>query len=256
MKVRKAVRKTRLFPGAGMVLLFVCACGIEDYSFLNPVTEGQISRTAQGASITGLGVSVAESNYFTNYVIYYRIYISDMLEPGIMKSADQMTGINSALASDFSGLYSYTSSNANNSADTIYSSLSFFTNRRYYALELQGASVYDELRYISQLSLDFSVSPPVIRVDGDPAINLLRSTGGNSFTPKPEHRHFVNDPELYSSANATTTLNADTADKAGGSNEYTYVSLYIAKMGRDIQSLSPIYGVPAFIGVFALPDPL
>ncbi|MDR1238880.1 MAG: hypothetical protein LBK27_02085 [Treponema sp.] len=252
--MRKAIRKTGLVLRAAVILLFAGACGIEDYAFLYPVSEGRISPNAHSANIDLPAVEIVEAQYFTNYVIYYRIYISNMLENGVITTPEQMSQINPALASDYTNLYYYTSNNPS-STETIYSSMALFGNRRYYALALEGNNINLVLNSLSpqRLTLEFAGPPPFMQLGSGAPINLWRSTNNGAFTPSPDRR-FVNTPDLYASANATVDINADVADKTGSSNLYTYVSLYIAKMGRDIRTLTPIYSAPTFIGIFKLPE--
>lgn len=241
-----------------VVFSLLCACGLEDAAFLYAVPEGKITATnARQVYIDLPSPDAVEALYFTHFVFFYRIYISGAVSaPGIpITTATQMASINPALASDFNSLYSYTSSSVNNT--TVNTSTSLFTSRRYYDLALEGSAIESVLGAASpgkQLLIDFRISPPVLSLDGGTTtINLRRSTGGGTFEPVPD-RYFINRPDLYDSSNAIPTKNADTAAYSSPASSSTYVSLYIAKMGRDAYTLSSVYSVPTFVGVFELPN--
>jgi hypothetical protein len=234
-------------------LLFACACGLKDIAFLYAVPEDRITVDGfQKVDINLPGADSTESLYFTHFVFFYRIYISGGSDPfTAITIAEQMEPINPALASDFRGLYPFTSSNISNT--TVNTSASLFTSRRYYSLDLEGyaaESFFDTASQGQKLTIDFSVSPSLLRLGSGSNIKLLRSSGVSS--PQP-NRYFQNHQDLYDPSKATSTINADTATHASPLSS-TYVALYIAKMGRDANTLSSIYSVPTFVGVFKLPN--
>jgi hypothetical protein len=169
-----------------------------------------------------------------------------------------MRTINTTLYSDYNGIYPSTSGNSSStSVNTSVASL--FSSRRYYELELEGANIESILGRDSQgLELELMFpnlinTRPVLRIGGADYV-LLRSTGNDTFIPQPD-LYFINSTELNRPENATTTVNGDVVDKAGISGtRYAYVSLYIAKIGRDDNTLATIYSAPTFIGVLKLPD--
>jgi hypothetical protein len=233
-------------------------CGMEDYIYLYPVQEGNIDvRLVEGATVRLPSSVSSEALYFTQFAIFYRIYISGIPESSAITSPELMRTISSALYNDYTGIYPSTSNNAaSTSVNTSISSL--FSSRRYYELALEGPGIESVLDDGSQgqvLTINFSSQQiPTLTLGGGSPYNLWRSTGNGSFSPRPD-RYFVNDSELNASANANTTVNADVADQSGISGpRYTYVSMYIVKVGRDSGTLSNIYSAPTFIGIFRLPD--
>jgi hypothetical protein len=255
-------------PVCSKAFLFLCiaaagvlsTCGMEDYIYLYPVQESNINiRLTEQAVLRLPSSNSSESLYFTHFSIFYRIYISGVPVSSAVTSPEQMRAISTALYNDYSGIYPSTSNNS--SSTTVNTSVgSLFSSRRYYELELEGAniaSVLDDGSQGDELIIDFSPMPgtiPSLTVGGGAASNLWRSTGNGSFNPQPD-RYFVNTSELNASVNAVATVNADVADQSGISGpRYTYVSMYIVKVGRDSNTLASIYSAPTFIGVLRLPD--
>lgn len=244
----------RLFLFTSAVGLFF-SCGIEDYAYLKPVPSGSIQVTLNNKAIVAIPDQDSGSN-FTHYNIYYRIYISDILEGGqIQKSRAAMERINPALASDYFALEPYT--NVNNSVNT--STATLFRNRSYQALSYEwgGAESNNVVgNGPSDLELYFPEpmsSIPYLSYKGA-TYNLYRSNGNGAFNPQPD-RYFRNSSEINSSANAISTVNADVVNKQGISgSRYTYVALYVAAEGLSQPSYTPFYSIPTFIGVFMLPE--
>jgi hypothetical protein len=200
----------------------------------------------------------SEASYFTNFSIFYRIYISGVLESAEINSPELMRNISSSLYSDYNSIYPSTSSNSNNAVNT--SAASLFSARRYYELELAGENINSFLGTNAQdkvLVINFPPQPgsiPSLTLDGNTR-TLWRSTGEGTFSPRPD-RYFVNSSGLNDGDNAIPTINADVAANQTGISgpRYTYVSMYIVKVGRDSNTLSNIYSAPTFIGVLRLPD--
>lgn len=255
-RMKKAVYR------AGFLLIFglwCLSCGIEDYTYLYPVQNGNINvRLTENATIRLPPADISEVPYFTHFAIYYRIYVSDVTISSEITTVEQMRTINTTLYSDYNGIYPSTSSNSSStSVNTSVASL--FSSRRYYELDLEGANIESVLDSGSQgLELDIMFpnqinTRPTLQIGGA-AYVLLRSTGNDTFIPQPD-LYFINSTELNRPENATTTVNGDVVDKAGISGtRYTYLSLYIAKIGRDSSTLATIYSAPTFIGVLKLPD--
>ncbi|MDR0998358.1 MAG: hypothetical protein LBL70_04765 [Treponema sp.] len=187
---------------------------------------------------------------FTHYDIYYRIYVSDIQESGeIQRSRPAMERINPALANDYFYLEPYTSTNNNVNTSTA----NLFRSRNYQVLSYeQGGGVGNGP---GDLELNFPVqtgSTPYLTYGG--TYSLYRSNGSGAFNPQPD-RYFRNSPEISSSANVNSTINADVADRAGASGpRYTYAALYIVAVGLNKPAYTPFYSIPTFIGVFRLPD--
>jgi len=201
-------------------------------------------------------------NYFDNFVIFYRIYISGVYTEGGILTAEDRSAINAVLNSDHSGLYSLTditstSVNTSNLENT-------FNNRKYYKLTLEEAEINDVLgsRSLGEtLVILFDTrngyQPTLTAGNGTPYV-LQRAVEGPSLSFRPQpNRYFLNHPDLYNTANATNDLNADVAANTRTEQplRYTYVSMYIAAKGTSLE-MPPrsIYSQPTFIGIFRLAE--
>jgi hypothetical protein len=233
---------------------------MEDYIYLYPVQEGNISvRFIEGATLQLPSSNPSEAAFFTHFSIFYRIYVSGVNLSSEITSPEQMRTINTVLYNDYNGIYPSTSNNSTStSVNTSIGSL--FSNRKYYELELEGAninSVLDSGSQGNELKINFTQTPgvkPTLTIGGGAPYTLWRSTGDGTFNPQP-NRYFINASELNAASNATTTVNADVADQSGISGpRYTYVSMYIVKVGRDSGTFSNIYSAPTFIGILKLPE--
>jgi hypothetical protein len=258
-RMKNRINKFKIFILLAGIALGCGSCGIEDYIYLYPVQDGNINvRLTENAAIRLPAADFADSQYFTHFAIFYRIYVSDILIPAVNNTTEMQT-INAALYSDYNSIYPSTSSNSSStSVNTSVGSL--FSTRRYYELELEGAAIESILDYGvlgSELSIDFPNQinvRPTLSINGGAPYTLWRSTGNNAFNPAPD-RYFVNSDELNRTENAVATVNGDVVDKAGISGRrYAYVSMYIVKIGRDSSTLATIYSSPTFIGVLKLPD--
>ncbi|MDR2094440.1 MAG: hypothetical protein LBP76_02840 [Treponema sp.] len=241
--------KTLIIPLAA--LLFV-SCGIEDYYYLYPVSAANIMMQSNVAATISLPSYGQEYYYFTHFTIYYRIYISDRLSAAEIQPSE-MQSINQALYSDYNGIEPYT----HEDLITTINIDNLFVNRHYYTLKLNGADIDSvlEIRDGGTMTIDFSSSlaAPELR-RGSNRYPLYRSNGDGIFDPLPRDRLFQNTDDLNKSANASSTVNADVANKANISGpRYTYAAMYIAAIGRN-NNFSPIYSIPTFIGIFQLPN--
>jgi hypothetical protein len=240
-----------LLCGPVLAGLFL-SCGIEDYYYLTPVPVGNITLiTNLRANILLSSMSVS---YFTNFAIYYRIYISESNESGeIQTSPTSLSNINSTLNSDYSFFNNYTTSNT--MVGTSVGSL--FRNRSYYPLATSAGSLdrlLDDNSPGRMVTLNFQDAPATITLSGSPSYPLYRS--GEVLSPSPSDRLFYNSSDLLSSANTISTVNADVANltNATGAQRYGYVSLYIVAVGIDLITYAQIYSNPTFIGIMRLPD--
>jgi hypothetical protein len=246
---------------AGVFLAFFGSCGIENYYYLYPVPAGNIHVELNSMATVQLPyINTTEFYYFTNFTVYYRIYISDVPESGqIQLSSSSLSRINPELSRDYFAFEPYLDSDTivNTSIGTL------FKNRNYHILALENADIEHNILSLSSargnttIIFNFSQTPgniPFLEI-GTRQYNLFRSDGGGLFTPRPD-RYFVNKPELYDSQNINSTTNADVVNKPNisSSPRYTYVSLYIVVTGID-PNFSPIYSTPTFIGILRLPNP-
>jgi hypothetical protein len=255
--MEKIIRRFFAFYLLGAGLAVFGACGIDDYVYLSPVQESEINiRSNTQATIRLPSRNAGEVTYFTNFVIYYRIYISGSPQAGQI-TPELMRTVNTTLYSDYNGIFPSTSNNSSNTTTVNTAVGSLFSGRRYYELDLAGINIESVLDDSSQgetLIIEFpNAERPFLTVGGGQRYELWRSDGGGTFNPRP-NRYFVSHSDLTSSANLTANINADVIGPSPGAGpQYAYVSMYIVKMGRDTQTLGTIYSTPTFIGVFRLP---
>jgi hypothetical protein len=233
-----------------MVLSVFCSCGIESYYYLPEVPAGNITTSAnQWASVNLPSISQA---YFSYFALYYRIYLSyePMADIGILSS------VNPTLNSD----YQYFSTYTNTTTPVSVNVASIMTSRGYQPLFFENASgsiVSDILDNPAggNLHIEFPLaasSRPYISYPGGTAV-LKRSNGGGTFYPVPD-RDFFNSAPLSDSSNISSTLNADVVNVSGsGGTRYAYASVYIASVGLNEQTYTPIFSIPTFVGIFRLP---
>ncbi|MDR0719495.1 MAG: hypothetical protein LBF78_07655 [Treponema sp.] len=250
------------------------ACGIEDYPYIEPINESRISTESNYRATINMPGSMSSGN-FTNYVIYYRIYVSNTT-PELFPNADtknKIGVINPTMLTDYAAIEPYTNiDSVSTSTNTL------FTNRKFYTMALAGSqtmeNVLDNSVFGQTLTFDFSqtggVDIPTLTIgSGPPVINtnsfyLQRSN--SNFTKVPSITAspitvpffpFQNSEELSKKENLTTDINLDVANKSDiieGDPHYTYVLMYIAAVGLNTQSYTQIYSIPTLIGIFLLPD--
>ena len=235
------------------------SCGLEEFYFLDAIPDGYVTYI----DTTGTNIRLSSgSSSFENFVIFYRIYISETNISGQILTAEQRTSINPALNSDFNAIFPWTdkTSTTVNTANLENS----FLARRYYQLTLQGSSINGVLDTSSlgrRLEIRFTTqageSPFLLFDDITPHYLLQRanSAPGMNFRPLPEDRLFFSHADLRNSNNATAEINADVASHSSVNPLYAYVSMYIAATGRTLD-LPPrtIFSQPTFIGIFRLTE--
>jgi hypothetical protein len=243
---------------------------VEDYPYLNPVPVGNITQELNSLVTVRLpGIDTTVYYYFSHFAIFYRIYVSDIPESGTLQlDRNVLTRINPSLSSDYFALEPYLSTENKINTSSVGAQ---FRSRNYYFLEVEGDSLDSILGRPASgnipaktLRLDFGAagSRPSLRLSwggNEAGYTLYRSNGssyGTSFIPRPD-RYFVNTQELSNPSNIGAGSNLDLAAKSGMSPgpRYTYASFYIAAVGMDPVNYSPIYSIPAFLGILRLPDP-
>ena len=235
-----------------LALLFFGSCGLEDYPYIYPVPQSSITQEMNYRATVRIP-SNNSSTTFTHFVIFYRIYVSDVLDASTTR--DSYTAINPLLASDYNAILPYIDSDTlvNTNMDTL------FSNRNYKYLYLENYNIDSELDSSvlgSTLIFDFSSSKvPTVTIGGTEFV-LWRSNGNGAYTPHP-HRYFINSSDLYRSDYINENTNADVVNKSGitaADPHYTYAAMFIAAVGIDVGSYSYIYSTPSLIHVFLLPD--
>ena len=238
--------------GAFLFTLFLGACGIEDYPVIPPVPESNITRQFNDRATVRIPGDYGGTP-FTNFAIFYRIYVSDIPQSSITEST--YNAINPVLASDYNVFRPYIDSTTivNANMDTI------FQGRGYRYLNLQDYNISNVLSssvFGASIVFDFSSSGLPAMSIGNNTYTLWRSDGGGLFSPRPD-RFFRNRDELWRTENISSTTNADVADKSGIAADvrhYTYAALFIVAVGVNTASYSNIFSTPALIHVFQLPD--
>jgi len=236
-----------------LLTLFLYACGIEDYPVIYPVPQSNISQEMNDRAIVRVPNYYAGTT-FTNFAIFYRIYVSDTPQSSITESI--YSTINSTLASDYNAIKPYIDSTSivNTNMDTL------FQNRGYKYLDLQDDNIFSVLSSSvlgTNIEFDFSSSrgAPTMRI-GSQVYTLWRSNSGGLYNPRPD-RLFINMEELWRSENINATTNADVVDKSditSDARHYTYAAMFIVAVGVNAATYTNIYSTPALIHVFQLPD--
>jgi len=244
-------------------LFCLLSCGLEDIPYLDYIDDTLLKITDNTSASIQLPSSSAEGygtpNYFVNFMIYYRIYISNAPESGEINTSDLRSRINSSLNSDFSSLYNLTdktstSANPSNLEST-------FNGRKYFKLVLEGSDIDNVLgsgslgRTLDIQFLPINGEKPVLILNGV-SYTLQRAVSGPSleFNPVPDNRYFLNHPDLYNTENVKDNINADVATSTQTDIRYTYVSMYIFAVGKNPESFTTIYSQPTHINIFRLAE--
>ena len=245
------------------------SCGLEaDDCFIDYIPRLEYNDT--GASVylpqatRENGYDESPYGYFTNFIIFYRIYTSaNIVNTGrqLEEVSTERTAINPTLNSDYVGLYNFTditSTNVNTS-----NLENTFGSRKYFLLTLEDTdinNVLDSLSLGQTLEIAFPPNPgakPTLTIGGKPYY-LQRAVESQilslNFRPQP-NRDFLNNADLYNIANITNELNADVATNSAAAIAHTYVAMYIAARGMSLE-MPPraVYSQPTFIGIFKLAD--
>lgn len=239
-----------------LVCLSLAACGIDDYVYLDPVSDTDWSFLNN--QITCTLPSSQTEGYFQNYVIYYRLYPSTVNKSGNSLSTGDFSSINSAMYSDYLSIYPY--STEDDEAPVYLQSL-FENTLGYKELCLgQAVSSRDDLDTIVEvdaenllgdgshgktITIDFNLQSletahPGLIIDGT-KYRLLRE---DATTTLPS-RDFLQDSELDSEMSG--------ADFEGTALNYTYAVFYIVAKGID-ESFSTLLSRAAFLGALQLPN--
>jgi hypothetical protein len=231
------------------------SCGIEDYLYLYPVPESNITIQLNSKATIQLppsGNYDSVSNF--HFTLFYRIYISGTSLDSVAVS--DYSVLNPTLASDYSVLLPYTDTSSTSTVN-VSAVGTVFRNRNYYTLELESANIDSVLASGAgdmTLTLDFLQNPgwiPVMEIGGV-SYKLFRSDGGGNFKPEPD-RYFCVSEDLTDSAKASSLANADVVSASGTPVEkHAYAAFYIVASGMN-SNFSPVYSAPAFVGILRLP---
>ena len=240
------MKKTSVFLCLISFFLF-SSCGLETYVYLNPVEN--INSNINYAEIY---LPSGQPFQFRNYIIYYRIYLSNRSEP-TFATEQQINNVNTTLFQDYKRLDSYTANDnvSPTAIDTV------FRNLGYYSLfispdQTRGDPLDSVLNVAAGgtilLYFNDSQIPPLLEYPSGIRYYLFRA---NNFISQPT-RLFTYSEDLANSV-ISNTVNTDLQVKTGAAPvEVAYVSMYIVAFGID-ENYSPLYSRPTHIGIFLLP---
>ena len=112
----KGFFKTFLLP---LAALFFAACGLEDYPYINPIPQANITQQLNDRAV----VTISNNNAgtaFSHLIIFYRIYVSKISVPSTTSST--FSQINPTLDQDYNVIRPYIDSNTlvNSNMDTLF----------------------------------------------------------------------------------------------------------------------------------------
>ena len=242
-----------------LIIFIFTACGIEEFYYLPQVPQENISVELNSNALIIIPAISSEFYYASGYLIFYRIYLSDVLLETI--NENNFAKINPSLLSDFNFLSSYTDVTSN----TILTTSATFTGRNYYELDYKIEIDFEMNKNGGNLSLNFppeeNAFPTATFTPSDKiqsaaenlkrSVDVIRDSQTNISEP---NRYFRNTVELCNNSNAVSAYNADTAPLQNKNPEYAYTAMYIITTGQNPETFTRIYSKPTFIGVFKLPD--
>jgi len=245
-------------------LFCLLSCGLEAFYYVDFILNSDMQDTTRATIRLPSSSADGYGNYFTHFIIFYRIYISDIPETALIASTKTNDifnrQLNTALNSDYAFLYPSTDKTSTTVSTANLENT--FLNRKYFKLELENANITQILAPGMIITIFFSQETgvkPTLSIMNSASFILLRDSLsiGTNASPVMRTRNFLNHPELYNPNNATPEINADVAkdSKTNADFRYTYVSMYIAAAGKTFE-LPPrnIYSQPTFIGVFRLAE--
>ncbi|GAB1482800.1 hypothetical protein MASR2M78_16160 [Treponema sp.] len=236
-----------------LIILFITvlgSCGIDTYIYMKPVNYSTVNWDALNKQITFYLPTGQVEGYFNEYIIYYRLYHSD-INKSLSIRIDEFSDISPQLFSDYSRINPYTTNS--DSAPILLQSL--FESTLKYAMLTFATKVtssealssittvgnpLDKLLENEKVTIDFnllasSLVHPTLSI-GTASYRILRSEV-SGLIPS---RDF-----LYSSSIAGD-------DVSNTSKQYVYVSFYIVAKGVD-DSGTVILSNATFLGVLQLP---
>ena len=221
------------------IMLCFVSCGIEEYYYLPQIPQsGETSIMNTEAEINIPKIDGNEYYYFSNYAIYYKIYLSNNSNIRV----DTPNLFSSELRSDFNAIAPYADP-SNMQASTAIDQL--FNNRKYHELKFSGKDSAAMLPSSGgRLTIRFPTGSgigdvPVATMGSNINIPLMRSITSQNTDP-----YFVNSEDLRSQASADVV----------GTGNYAYVSMYIVAVGFNASIFTNIFSKPTHINIFKFPD--
>jgi hypothetical protein len=273
--VAKMRSRVSIFCAAALISIggVVLSCGIEEYSYVGAVSQGNISVELNNkATIRLPSAGDIFHSGFTHFGIVYRIYVSEQNQSGQIPAppSTAFRDINPSLYSSYQTIYPYTDPTNTSLSGNISGT---FSGQGFYELTLEGSDIRNVLNLNSAggtVVLEFPAvpgTPPTLTLNGGTAYRLFRSLGRNGTdginnaypnNPLPaDSRYFLNHSEL-NAGSPSPNPSYENMDVAGNSiassaRRYTYASLYILSVATT-DGVNYIYSKPAFIGVLKLPE--
>jgi len=251
--------------------LSLLSCGLDDVPFISPIPDWGWSHSVTGTTTIRLpsGGDEGYGEYFRNFIIFYRIYLSTVLEPAdIINEPGQRSSINPTLNTDFGHFVRLT-----DHTDATVSTAGLdttFINRGFLRLNLEGADVDTVLGRGSLgaamrivFAQEFMGQRPRLILNDDRTYYLRRAEHSprfGEFDPEPSgDLSFLNHPALRHGPNVTEQINADVVNRTGVPEidiQHSYVLMYMVAEGRGLTTPpTRVFSQPTFLGIFMLPNP-
>ena len=251
-------------------LFGLLSCGLEEFYYIEFISNvDQTSNVSVQVQLPSDGSpGYGSSEYFNNFIIFYRIYLSNFPASSLLPG--DFSAINSTMSSNYNSLYRYTDKTS--STVTSENLETIFYNSSFFKLALEGRDINEVLSRTSlgkTLQFNFSegtvggiVPIPSLVLSGDEPINLWRAADkpGINFTTRPDNfRYFMNYEDIRNTDFAPPVSNEFNADVAIRTNEpdttLSYVLFYIAAQGITSEMPPrPIFSQPTYLGMFKLPN--
>lgn len=223
--MQRTLRFFNILLFVGYSILFA-SCGIENYIYLTPVTA--ITKTADTISVTLPLFSDQPVDYFSGYMIYYKIYTSTNNLTSSIESSN-FGDINSSMSTDYSKLSPYISTDSFNSINMYV----FFNSIGFSQLQLYNTDINNLLKTINNFKLQKNQFE----------LDLENSNSSNSYTLIRINKEAFKYKTDISGDDVVVIDNHSTA----------YAMFVIFTYGVDEYG-SPIFSRPSLLGVLQLPN--
>jgi hypothetical protein len=263
-----------------LAIFLLGACGLlVGEPFIEAIPQADITQELNSRAIIDLRLYPDNNDAFTNFVIFYRIYTSDLYisstgirDTGLDEGTGTFVRINPTLDQNFRRINPLID-NEDRIGENMHN---LFTSMNFHYLRFQhpyslaivptplGRSFFalpPEHRMI-EFNFDSGAIPSMTVSPGagppyEAQFNLLRANtqGGIDFSLEPPDGRFLNSLALRDRAFiADTNINRDVVDFPNRVLDYTYAAIFIAAVGMSQTTFANVYSTPSMIHVFRLPD--